>query len=54
MASINSLTLTVKLRWWVRPYLATLFLMCDTFDCEPDIEKVTRVVMCGVVLTPNV
>jgi hypothetical protein len=41
MAKQYTLTLTVRFKWWVKPYINSLILFCNTAGLEPDIEKVT-------------
>lgn len=35
------LEIKIKKRWWVDPYVQTLAWFCLTFQCEPDLDKVT-------------
>ena len=36
-----TLTLTVHFKWWVKPYINSLILFCNTTGLEPDLDKVT-------------
>jgi hypothetical protein len=47
MASAT-LTVTVRVRWWVMPYIRTLAFFCNAFHVEPDMVKVERMVMRGL------
>lgn len=38
----------VRLRWWVRPYLATLGALCELLGREPDEKRVAATVARGV------
>jgi hypothetical protein len=40
----------VRVAWWVRPYLIILTVLCDAFDCVPDMDKVDRTVRRGMKL----
>lgn len=39
----SEIKLTVKLAWWLRPYLAALLLACMVTQAEPDWVKLDRV-----------
>lgn len=43
MASCN-LTLVVKFKWWVMPYIKTLILFCRMTNQEPDWEKLEKII----------
>jgi hypothetical protein len=34
----------VRVAWWLRPYLHALAWFCSLHECEPDPEKLQRVV----------
>ena len=42
---------TVRLRWWVRPYMAALAWFGQATGKEPDWAKVNKVLRRGVVVT---
>ncbi len=35
----------VKIRWWVFPYLLTLRWFCMTFGTEPDFDKIVAFIV---------
>jgi len=35
----------VRVAWWLRPYLHALAWFCSLHECEPDPEKLQRVVL---------
>lgn len=37
-------TVTISVRWWVEPYVATLVLVAWLFGTEPDEEKLARLI----------
>lgn len=39
-ASIDKIEMRVTVAWWVRPYLATLIVLCTIFTMLPDEERV--------------
>jgi hypothetical protein len=43
-----TLTLTVRVSWWVRPYLQCVALFAYITGMTPDMDKVTRTAMRGV------
>jgi hypothetical protein len=47
MAS-NTVTVTVRLRWWVIPYLHTVAMFCVLFNGQPNWQRVERWVMRGL------
>ena len=47
-----TITLTVKVAWWVRPYLYSLVLMSRLTGLEPDLDKVEAVVLKGLRVRP--
>ena len=44
----NTLTLKVRVSWWIRYYLAGVSLCALLTGATPDFEKVHRVVMRGI------
>jgi hypothetical protein len=40
----RQLTVTVRLAWWLRPYLFGVALTSTLMGVEPDWDKVTRVI----------
>lgn len=44
------LTLTVKLAWWVMPYVQTLILFCKLMNTEPDMDKVEKIIHKGLIV----
>ena len=44
----STLTITVKVAWWVRPYIQCVALFAKATGMEPDVDKVTRTVMRGI------
>ena len=47
-----TVTLTVKVAWWVRPYLYGVVLMSRLTGFEPDLDKVEVVVLKGLRVRP--
>lgn len=45
MAKIS--TLTVCFRFWVFPYINTLFWLCDLMGTEPDWDKLGKIMVKG-------
>lgn len=43
-------TITIRLRWWVRPYLAALYLFSLAVRMQPDEGKVGAMVRRGMVI----
>jgi hypothetical protein len=43
-----TVTLSVRIAWWVRPYLAGATLFAWTFGMQPDMDKVAGTVQRGV------
>lgn len=43
------LTVSVKLAWWVIPYLRVLVFLCEMFDAEPDYDKLGKVIRRGTI-----
>lgn len=43
-------SVSVSLRWWLRPYLAVVHAWASAFDMEPDMSKVKRMIRHGVVV----
>lgn len=43
-----SITITVKVAWWVRPYISSLALIARVTGLRPDPDRVQRVLMRGV------
>lgn len=46
--AINSITITIKVAWWVRWYIAGVSLCALLTGLEPDLEKVARTVRRGL------
>jgi hypothetical protein len=46
----NGLTIKVetRIKWWLVPYLRSLNFFCETFDCEPDQERLRKIIALGV------
>lgn len=42
------ITVEVRLRWWLMPYLHALVFFCDLFNREPDWQKLDRVIARGL------
>ena len=40
--------LTVKVSWWVVPYIQSVALFCQMTGLQPDFEKVKRTVLRGI------
>ena len=40
--------LSIRYRWWVRPYLYGVTLMAYALGAEPDMAKVSRMVKRGI------
>lgn len=40
MSKIN-VTITMHVKWWVKYYVCILQVFCDTFNCEPDYDRVS-------------
>lgn len=40
-----TLTITVRSRWWVRPYLNAVALFSDVFGLEPDYERIANTII---------
>ncbi len=38
MAS-SVLTVTIRFRWWLLPYLHTVIFFCKLFNCEPNYDR---------------
>ena len=45
---MTSITINISLAWWVRPYLYGVALFAFLTFMDPDIDKVTKVVLRGV------
>ena len=45
---MGSVTITVRVSWWVRWYVASVALMSNLTGADPDVEKVGRWVKRGV------
>lgn len=43
-----TITITVKVAWWVRPYIQSVALFAAMTGLQPDLEKVTRTAMLGI------
>jgi hypothetical protein len=43
-----SITLTVRVAWWVRPYICSVALFAWLTGMNPDMDKVTRTAMRGI------
>lgn len=43
-----TLTLTVKVAWWVRPYVRCVAVFASLFGMQPDVDKVLRTCMRGI------
>lgn len=39
------MTLSVRIRWWVYPYLRTIKAFCLLFGTDPDIERICKFIM---------
>jgi hypothetical protein len=48
MPSVAVLTVRVRFKWWLIPYIRTLIFACYVLDTEPDWEKLERVVRLAV------
>lgn len=48
MASASALVITVRLAWWLRPYLAALVFLCRLFGTEPNPTRVGYWVSKGI------
>lgn len=48
MAKITDVTVTIRLRFWVLPYIYTLAWLCDLMGTEPDMEKLHKIIAKGV------
>jgi hypothetical protein len=46
-----SITLDVKVAWWVRPYIQTVAIFAALTGLQPDAKKVARTVTRGVRVT---
>jgi len=49
MAS-NTVQLEARVRWWVRWYLAGVSMMSLATGCQPDLDRVRRWILRGVVV----
>jgi len=48
---VDSLKLSVRFRWWVRPYFNSMAFFCKVTGMEPDFHKIAKFVCAhGVVL----
>lgn len=45
MATCSALTVELKARWWVIPYLNSVVLVSQLTGLEPDIEKVVGLIV---------
>ena len=36
----SNVTMNIKVRWWVKYYVATVELFCRTFDTEPNMTRI--------------
>lgn len=48
MAQEVSVTISVKVSWWVPIYLRGLSIFCQITGVEPDMSRVSRVIERGV------
>lgn len=44
----DTITVKIKIRWWVPVYVETLIFFCKLFRTEPDYNRVARVLERGV------
>jgi hypothetical protein len=40
----------IRFKWWLKPYLHTLAFFCKLHNCEPDFEKLKKIVEKGTVI----
>lgn len=50
MATLT-LSLNVKVAWWVKPYVSCVGFMCELFDCEPNMDRVKYWVSKGITIS---
>lgn len=51
MMDKSTITLRVKVAWWVRPYIAGVEFFALTFGTAPDFSKVLATVLKGIQVT---
>ena len=48
MTAKATLTLTVRVAWWVRPYIQSVALFTTLTGMTPDLEKAQRTMLRGI------
>jgi hypothetical protein len=46
--STTSITVSIKLAWWVNPYLTGVRIMSELTGLEPDYDRVVATVLRGI------
>lgn len=47
----SKLTMHIEFSWWLKLYLRSLILFCNTFNVVPDDDKLENIIMRGCKIT---
>ena len=45
---MTTITLKVRVSWWVKPYIRAIGLLCAITGLQPDADKISQTVMRGM------